>query len=115
MTPREPLRFRPGTWAGATVVLCFLLNLLGRGVGESYTVFLLPLGAEFDWDRSSLTSIYAVYMVVHGLSGPVVGALFDRWGPRMTSGAGLLALGAGNFLAGNLDRDRKRTRLKSGH
>src|SRR3546814_17673409 len=43
-------------------------------------------------------------MVVTGLSGPVVGALFDRWGPRMTYGAGLLALGAGNYLAGNLDR-----------
>src|SRR3546814_506008 len=104
MIPREPFLSRPGTWAGLAVALCFLLNLIGRGVGEAYAVFLLPLGQEFGWDRASLTSIYAVYMLVHGLSGPLVGALFDRWGPRATYGAGLLALGAGNYLAGDLDR-----------
>jgi hypothetical protein len=36
----------------------FLFNLLGRGSGDTYAVFLLPLEREFGWARSQLTSVY---------------------------------------------------------
>lgn len=38
--------------------LCFVLSLLGRGLGESFTVFLLPISGSFGWDRAEVVSIY---------------------------------------------------------
>lgn len=83
----------------AVLVLCFLFNFLGRGIGDTFMVFLLPLGAEFGWQRSQLTSVYSALMVTSGLAAPLAGLVFERWGPRMLYSAGLLLLGGGYFLA----------------
>jgi MFS family permease len=80
----------------------FVLNLLGRGAGETYAVFLLPLEREFGWARSQLTSVYSAYLLVGGLIAPLVGLVFDRLGPRTVYTAGLLCLSAAFFLASSL-------------
>jgi MFS family permease len=77
----------------------FFFNLLGRGSGETYAVFLLPLEREFGWSRSQLTSVFSVYLLIGGFIAPLVGTLFDRVGPRWVYLVGLLALGLANFLA----------------
>ena len=88
----------------AVLATVFVLNLLARGSGETYAVFLLPLEREFGWSRSQLTSVYALYLVVGGLLAPLVGALFDRLGPRVVYTAGLSSLAAAFLLAGTLSR-----------
>lgn len=80
----------------------FVLNLLGRGSGETYAVFLLPLEREFGWARSQLTSVYSAYLLVGGFMAPMVGLVFDRLGPRRVYTAGLLCLSAAFFLASSL-------------
>jgi MFS family permease len=72
---------------------CFVLGLAGRGLGETFVVFLLPLSHSFGWDRASVASIYSVSMLANGLAGPLVGRLFDRSGPRTVYLVGLLLLG----------------------
>ncbi|MFY9315483.1 MAG: MFS transporter [Burkholderiales bacterium] len=81
---------------------CFALNLLGRGVGDTYTVFLRPIEAEFGWSRSQLTSVYSAYLLVNGFIAPLVGFFFDRAGPRWVYAAGLGTLGTAFVLAGSL-------------
>jgi MFS family permease len=81
---------------------CFLLNMFGRGLGDTYAVFLLPIEREFGWSRSETTGVYAVYLLVHGFTAPLVGLLFDRIGPRWVYGAGMASLGAAFYLAGGL-------------
>jgi MFS family permease len=76
--------------------------MFGRGVGDTYAVFLLPLEREFGWSRSQLTGVYSLYLLVNGFTAPFVGLLFDRLGPRWVYGAGMLCLGGGFFLAGGL-------------
>jgi MFS family permease len=76
--------------------------MLGRGLADTYTVFLLPLEREFGWTRSELTGVYAIYLLVNGLSAPLVGLLFDRLGPRWVYGAGVACLGSGFYLAQQL-------------
>ncbi|MEY3630328.1 MAG: hypothetical protein RLY91_2094, partial [Pseudomonadota bacterium] len=95
---------RPSDARMAVIVLliCFLFNMLGRGVGDAYVTFLLPLEKEFGWTRSELTSVYSIYNIANGLSAPFIGMLFDRRGPRFVYLLGLLSLGVGYFLAGNL-------------
>jgi MFS family permease len=78
--------------------------MVGRGIADSYIVFLLPLTAEFGWSRAQVSSVYSVYLVVTGLAGPMTGIAFDRWGPRVVYPMGILALGAGTFLAAGLTR-----------
>jgi len=93
----------PAAAALAVVAICFCMNVVSRGFSETYAVFLLPLESEFGWPRAAITSVYSTYMVVHGLSAPVVGMLFDRLGPRILYAAGLLSLGGGYYLASRLD------------
>jgi len=76
--------------------------MLGRGLADTYTVFLLPLEREFGWTRSELTSVYAIYLLVNGFTAPLVGLLFDRLGPRWVYGAGIACLGTAFFLAQGL-------------
>ncbi|WPZ33364.1 MFS transporter [Thalassobaculum sp. OXR-137] len=92
-------------WAALGVLaLCFLLNALARGAGETYAVFLLPIGRETGWDRADLTSVYSVYMLANGLASPFVGAAFDRFGGRALYVFGLLSLGGGFWLAGHMEQ-----------
>jgi MFS family permease len=77
--------------------VCVVLNMIGRGTGDSYVVFLLPLERDLGWTRSQTTSVYSIYLLVTGLSSPVVGMLFDRWGPRALYTGGMASL-AGAFL-----------------
>lgn len=76
--------------------------MLGRGMGDTYAVFLLPLEREFGWSRSELTGVYSVYLLVNGFTAPLVGLAFDRLGPRWVFGAGVACLGGAFFLAGGL-------------
>ena len=76
--------------------------MFGRGLGDTYAVFLLPLEREFGWTRSQLTSVYSIYLLVNGATAPLVGMVFDRLGPRWVYGAGMASLGAAFFLASGL-------------
>src|SRR3954464_13656673 len=77
--------------------LCFALSVLGRGLGESFTVFLLPISENFGWDRAQVVSVYSLSALAGGVAMPVVGRRFDRSGPRMVYALGLSLLG-GAFL-----------------
>src|SRR3954467_10256174 len=95
------------------LALCFALSVLGRGLSESFTVFLLPISESFGWDRAQVVSVYSlsalageragvVWFSSRGAGGGgaamrVVGRLFDRSGPRMVYALGLSLLG-GAFL-----------------
>lgn len=79
------------------LALCFTLALIGRGLGESFTVFLKPISENFGWDRAQVVSVYSLTWLAGGLMAPVVGRLFDRSGPRTVYSMGLLLLG-GAFL-----------------
>jgi MFS family permease len=81
---------------------CFALNMFGRGLGDTYAVFLLPLEREFHWTRSDVTSVFSIYLLVNGFTAPLVGLVFDRLGPRWVYGAGMACLGSAFFLAGGL-------------
>jgi MFS family permease len=90
--------------AVAVLVVCFVLNMLGRGLGDSYAVFLLPLEHEFGWSRYQLTSVYSVFLLVSGFAAPLIGLLFDRVGPRIVYSVGIACIGCAYFSASLLDQ-----------
>jgi MFS family permease len=99
-TPAEELTAKPpkpGRVALNVLALCFALSVLGRGLGESFTVFLKPISEDFGWDRAQVVSVYSLTWLAGGLMAPLVGRLFDRSGPRTVYALGLALLG-GAFL-----------------
>ncbi|WP_315780605.1 MFS transporter [Bradyrhizobium sp. SZCCHNPS1003] len=90
-TPTAPPRVR---MAFVVLGLCFALSVIGRGLGESFTVFLKPISDSFGWDRSEVVSIYSLTALAGGLAAPLIGRLFDHSGPRAVYALGLLLLGS---------------------
>jgi len=93
--PQKPARVALGVLA-----LCFTLSVLGRGLGESFTVFLKPISESFGWDRAEVVSVYSLSALAGGLAAPLVGRLFDRSGPRIVYSLGMFLLGAAFLIAG---------------
>ena len=83
--------------------LCFLLNTLARGNGETFAVFYGPLLDDLGWGRAATASLYSAFMIALGCSGPVIGAMFDRYGPRLIYVSGLIAYGSGFLIASQME------------
>src|SRR4051794_22066661 len=94
-TPREGLRAppKPTRTALNVLALCFMLSVIGRGLGESFTVFLKPISENFGWDRAQVVSVYSLTWLAGGRTAPVVGRPVDRYGPRTGSSPGVFPLG----------------------
>src|SRR6202165_4864959 len=95
--PTKPLK--PERVALNVLALCFALSVLGRGLGESFTVFLKPISEDFGWDRAEVVSVYSLAALAGGLASPLAGRLFDRSGPRTVYALGLALLGGAFLIA----------------
>lgn len=83
------------------LLLTFVMNTIGRGVTETFAVFLLPVEQALGVSRSQISLTYSIYMLVHGFAAPFAGLLIDRLGARSSYGAGLALLGIGYVLGGH--------------
>lgn len=90
---------KPARVALNVLALCFALSVLGRGLGESFTVFLKPISEDFGWDRAQIVSVYSLAALAGGLAAPLVGRLFDHSGPRAVYSLGLILLGGAFLIA----------------
>lgn len=81
--------------------ITFVMNMLARGVTETFAVFLLPVQQGLGVSRTEITLTYSVFMLSYGLSAPLAGQLIDRLGARAAYGLGLTSLGCGYLLAGS--------------
>src|SRR5467141_4576049 len=90
---------KPARVALNVLALCFALSVLGRGLGESFTVFLKPIAESFGWDRAQVVSVYSLTALAGGLAAPLIGRLFDRSGPRTVYSLGLILLGGAFLIA----------------
>ena len=80
------------------------MTALSRGAGETFSVFLLPLSSNFEWERASVASVYSVYMVSVGLGSLLAGVTFDRFGARFNYLSGTLILAITYLSAGSLNQ-----------
>jgi MFS family permease len=95
---------RPASTAALVLLVAFACNMIGRGVADSFMVFVLPLSEEFGWTRARVSSVYSAFLVVTGLAAPVTGMLIDRFGPRVVYALGMLLLSAACLLASKLSQ-----------
>tara|TARA_R110000787_G_scaffold45528_1_gene111169 strand:- start:6459 stop:7769 length:1311 start_codon:yes stop_codon:yes gene_type:complete len=81
------------------LVLCFIMGMVGKFAFENFPNLVSPFSDEFNWPRGTIASIYSAGGVITGLTGPIVGILFDRLGPRNVYGLGIVSAGIGLVLA----------------
>jgi MFS family permease len=85
------------------IIFCLIMAAIGRGMGDTYAIFLLPLSNDLGLARSEVASIYAIYVAAMGVFSPLSGYLFDKFGSRPIYLGGILCLGIGYWLSGQLN------------
>lgn len=85
----------------AVIGLTFVMNMVGRGITETFAVFLLPVEREFGVSRSAVAAVYSLYILVLGATGPFAGQLVDRLGIRASYCIGVAILGSCYLAAGS--------------
>ena len=53
------------------VVLTLCMNTLGRGMMETFAVFLLPVEQALNVTRAEISLAYSINMVVYGIGAPL--------------------------------------------
>jgi MFS family permease len=89
----------PAAGGRIAVAVTFVTLGLTYGIWYSYSVFLVALLREFGWSRSILAGAFSVFVIVHGMSGPALGWLVERLGPRRVIMTGSTLTGVGLALA----------------
>ena len=90
---------KTGLYYGYVVAAaCFGIQMVGFGIFNSYGVFYIPLLAEFDWTRATLSGANSLSLIVFGSMGILMGSLNDRFGPRLVLTASGLFFGLGHLL-----------------
>ena len=103
-TPNSPPPEPQERWS--TVAASAVLMGITSGVWYSASVFFVALLKEFGREYAITAGIFSVFTAVYGLSGVVVGALADRFGPRrlILTGGLLAPIGlVGNSLSPTIE------------
>ena len=89
-------RAETGVFHGWKLIGALSVILFFAAAGSMYVfpVFIDSFQQEFGWSMTQISAGAAIFAIVMGLSNPLVGTLFARWGARATmlTGASLLAL-----------------------
>lgn len=65
--------------------------------------FIIPLGDEFGWSRTTISVVFSVARLESGLIGPVEGWAVDRFGPRRLIAVGIPLMGLGYMAMSRID------------
>jgi MFS family permease len=73
---------RPKLFYGWFVVIaCWVIIFLQYGA--SFSLFFKPILEEFNWDRTTLSSVVSVGLIAFAIVSPFLGRLIDKIGPRI--------------------------------
>ena len=98
---KVPLRRRdPISYGWVIVTISVLVVFLVSGARSAFTVFIAPMEGELGWDRSTVSGVAALNLVVYGVTQPLAGMFTDRFGARavMAGGTVLVAVGFGGLF-----------------
>ena len=85
---------RPTVYYGWYIVLaCIFIAFVTNGARNSFGIFVIPLSDEFNWSRGAISFAAALAFLVSGVTQPILGSLFDRWGGRRVILTSLLIFG----------------------
>src|SRR3954469_5998628 len=87
-TPASPRAHYAWIVAGVT----FVVLLITAGIRATPGVLMVPLEAEFGWNRAVISAAVAINIALFGLIGPFAASVMDRYGLRRVVLAALALL-----------------------
>ncbi len=75
------------------VATCFFVSFLSMPGRQGFGLFVTEMEPTFGWDRSDISWVGSVGFLINGAMQPIMGALFDKYGPRRVFGIGLSVMG----------------------
>ena len=104
---KEPGRLaasgRPRVFYGYIIVAAgLIIMLIIQGSFTSFGVFFNPIISEFGWLRATISGAPSIAFVFMGFGYIIMGALSDRFSPRIALMVGALVFGAGYLLMSQL-------------
>lgn len=88
-------QFRPRTifhgWF--IVATIFFVVMVTSGIRSGMGVFVLPMSEEFGWSRGVISLAGALGILISGISQPLVGSIYDKWGGRKLMLIGIVIIG----------------------
>ena len=75
------------------VATCFFVAFLSIPGRQGFGLFVTEMEPTFGWDRADISWVGSVGFLINGAMQPIMGALFDRYGPRKVFGFGLVIMG----------------------
>ena len=90
---------RPGIFYGWFVVAtCMFIAFLTMGARNSFGAFVVPMEAEFEWNRTVVSWAAALGALLNGVTQPFMGYLFDRIGVRIVVITGIVVVGVSTLM-----------------
>ena len=90
---------RPGVFYGWFVVAtCMFIAFLTMGTRNAFGAFVVPMEAEFEWNRTIVSWAAALGALLNGVTQPFMGYFFDRVGVRIVVMSGIVIVGASTLL-----------------
>jgi MFS family permease len=80
------------------VIAAFLIMTISWAAYNSFGIFFTPMSKNFGWDRAITSGAFSLSMFIYGVLGIVVGAINDRFGPRILLTFCGILLGLGYLL-----------------
>src|SRR5215471_12636862 len=80
------------------VTIAFVMAFVMAGSGSAFGVFVIPMSAEFAWNRSLISVAFLFSTLVSGLAQPFLGHLCDRCGGRKVIVVSLMMMGVCTML-----------------
>ena len=80
---RSPARRRSRIHYGwRLLAAAMFISVVPAGVRDSFTLFALPVSEDLGWSRTALGGAWILGLVMNGVTQPIIGHLFDRFGAR---------------------------------
>jgi len=85
----------PLYYGWVVVAVAFVTMAVGVNIRTSFSLLFPPILDEFGWNRGVTAAAFSFGFLVSAAAGPLLGAMMDRYGPRVVipAGTNLVALG----------------------
>jgi predicted MFS family arabinose efflux permease len=96
MTAPRSSRIHPAWIVLGALTFCIFAS---SGLRSVFGVYIKPMETEFGWTRGALSGAAAISLLLYGASGPFLGRLADRIGPRGIIAACIVLVGVGSIAS----------------
>ena len=89
----------PFFYGWVVVAVAFVTMGIGVNTRTAFSLLFPPILDEFGWNRATIAATFSIGFIVSTLATPAIGAMMDRWGPRIVIPIGAVLTGLGLMAA----------------